>query len=171
MDARYNYPSVVAVKIVVKKNDKVLLVREPETNEWMPNRLSLPGGKLLLNESINSALKRKIKTEVGLEVEIKGLIKIVDILMPEKNVYHLVFLAEYRNGEIGDVKTESSNTAWYTKNDVFKFNADDYAEYYNAELIKEIFEDKYQLINLNAIFVQDNRNVNITSWMKKGNSK
>lgn len=170
MDQRYDYPSVVAVKIVVKKSDRVLLIREPGTNEWMPNRLSLPGGKLLLNESILSAIERKIKTEVGLEVEAKGLIKIVDILMPEKNVYHLIILAEYLNGEIGETETESSDIVWYNKDDIAKFNVDDYAEFYNADLLKEVFEGKYQLISLNSIQVQDNREGDVMKWMEKGNT-
>lgn len=171
MDKRYDYPSIVAVKIVVKQDDTVLLIREPETNEWMPGRLNLPGGKLFLNESILEALERKIKTEVGLEVETKGLIKIVDILMPEKNVFHLVFLAEYRNGEIGDTETESSDIAWYNKDDIAKFDINDYGEYYIAQILREVFDGKLQLIPPNSIKVQDNRQKDIMEWMQKDNTK
>lgn len=171
MDQKYNYPSIVAVKIIVKKNDQILLLREPETNEWMPCRLGLPGGKLLLNESIQSALERKIKTEIGLEVEVKGLIKIIDILMPKKNIYHLIFLADYENGEIGNNKTESNDLKWYSKNNMAKFNVDDCAEFYNAEILKEVFEDKYKLIPLETMLVQDNRQADIMEWMEKGNNK
>jgi ADP-ribose pyrophosphatase YjhB (NUDIX family) len=74
MGKRFDYPSVIAVKIIVKKSDQALLIREPETNEWMPGRFGLPGGKLILNESLPQVIERKIKTEVGLEIEIKGLV-------------------------------------------------------------------------------------------------
>ena len=169
MDQKYDYPTIVAVKIIVKKDDQVLLLREPETNEWMPGRLGIPGGKLLLNESILSALERKIKTEIGLEVEVKGLIKIIDILMPKKNVYHLIFLADYLSGKIGDIKTESGDVAWYSQDDIAKFNVDDYSEFYNADILTEIFEDKYQLIPSDAILIQDNRQKGVVEWMEKGN--
>lgn len=171
MDQRFDFPSVVAVKIIVKKDDKVLLIREPETNEWMPGRLSLPGGKLLLNESIFTALERKIKTEIGLEIDIKGLTKIINILMPEKNVYHLIFLADYKNGEIDSNKTESNELVWYSKDDIMKFDIDEYAEFYNPEILKGVFENQCELIPLSAILIQDNHQKNIMEWMNKGNSK
>ena len=170
MDQRFNFPSTVAVKIVVKKGDQILLLKEPKTNEWMPGRLGLPGGKLFLNESITAALERKIKTEISLEIEVKGLIKIINILMPEKNVYHLIFIADYRSGEIYINRTESSDLDWYSKYDVAKLSVDNYAEFYNAEILEEVFKNQYQLIPLKTILIQDNRQEDIMDWMERGST-
>ncbi|OGC54113.1 hypothetical protein A2797_02655 [candidate division WWE3 bacterium RIFCSPHIGHO2_01_FULL_48_15] len=65
-DPRYQYEKVNAVKIVVENPDgKVLLIQEPNTNEWMPDHWGLPGGKPLEKESLEGALKRKMKEERG----------------------------------------------------------------------------------------------------------
>ena len=65
----------------------------------MPGRWGLPGGKYYLHESISEGTQRKIREEAGVACEIKGLFKIVQILMPEKTVYHFVFIADYVSGD------------------------------------------------------------------------
>ena len=165
---RYDYQTVIAVKILVYKNDKVLLLREPATNEWMPNRLSLPGGKLFLNETIEEGLKRKIQTEIGLEVELKGLVKVLDILMPEKNVFHLVFLAEHSGDGKIDEETEASEFYWMGAEEAESLTVDDFAEYYYPQLLGEYFDNKLTVSPTNIIQPQDNREGDVAAWMKKG---
>ncbi len=171
MDKRFDYPSVVAVKIIVKNNDKVLLIREPETNDWMPGRLGLPGGKLMLNESLPEAIERKIQTEIGLEIKLKGLIKIIDILMPEKNVYHFVLLADYVSGEINLDKIEAAEMNWFTTEEIKELSADDFTEFYNGEIIKSVVDGIVEIYPISIIQVQDNREKEILNWMEKGNKK
>ena len=171
MDKRFDYPSIVAVKIIVKKDGQVLLIREPETNDWMPGRLGLPGGKLMLNESLPQAIERKIKTEIGLEIEIEGIVKIVDILMPEKNVYHFVLLANYISGDIDTSEVEATEINWYSPMDIEKFDVDDFTEYYNSSIIKSALNGQFEVYPISEILVQDNRQPEILSWMEKGNSK
>ncbi len=166
-DQRYNHESTIGIKIIVKRDDKIFLVREPEDNEWMPGRMSLPGGKLLLGETISEGLTRKIKTEIGLEVDVLGLIKLVNILMPNKNVYHFVFLAEWKHGEINLSKIEAQNANWYGE-EIQRFTKDDFAEYYNDEVLREVIDKKYILIPLSVLKSQDNRTEEITDWMKLG---
>ncbi|MCX6812303.1 MAG: NUDIX domain-containing protein [Candidatus Berkelbacteria bacterium] len=168
MDKRFDYPSIVAVKIALKNGDKILLIREPETNDWMPGRLGLPGGKLMLNESLPQAIERKIKTEIGLEIEIKGIVRIVDILMPEKNVYHFVLLADYISGEINTSQTESSEIKWFEQKEIKNLSVDDFTEYYNSEIIKQVLAGNAEIIPMSAIKVQDNREKEVLDWMEKG---
>ena len=35
-DKKYDFHSTICVKIAVQKGDKIFLIKEPETNEWMP---------------------------------------------------------------------------------------------------------------------------------------
>lgn len=167
-DQKYDFESTVGIKIIVKKDDKYFLVKEPESNEWMPGRMSLPGGKLLLGESISEGLRRKIETEIGLEIEVLGLIKVMNILMPLKNVYHFVFLAEWQSGEIDLSKIEAENAGWYSKEEVAKFSKDDFAEYYNDQILNEVINENYSIIPLSFVGLQDNRSEDIMSWMKSG---
>ena len=168
VDKRFNYENTIGVKIIIRKNDKYFLMRESETNEWMPGKISLPGGKLLLGESVLEALERKIKSEVGFEVVVLGLVKIMNILMPDKNVYHFVFLAEWKNGEIDITKIEGENASWYTREEIQKLTKNDFAEFYNDEILKDTIENNLTLIPMSFLSVQDNRSEEIVNWMERG---
>lgn len=168
MTSPYDFPNTVAIKILVRRDDKILLVREPDFNDWMPNRLGLPGGKPLLNETLQEALKRKIETEVGLVVEIKGLVRIVDIIMPEKTVYHFIVAANYVSGEIGDKETESDDVDWYPGAQIVDMHKDAFTEYYNDRLVNDFLSGSLPIVPLELIAYQDNRSGNILRWMNKG---
>lgn len=164
----YDFQNIVAIKLLIKNGDKILLIREPEFNEWMPNRLGLPGGKPLLHETLGEALARKIKTEVGLEIHVKGILKIVDIIMPQKTVYHLLLAADYISGKIGEKKTESEDIQWYTRDQISKLSKDDFTEYYNNELINAHLQNQLPIIPLALLHYQDNRSGAVSDWMTKG---
>ena len=80
--------SVVAV--IVNEGGEVLLTRrnvKPFHDMWV-----MPGGKIDLGESVLDALKREVLEEVGLEVEVDGLIDIFEHLTPGEDNYHFVIL-------------------------------------------------------------------------------
>ena len=69
-DPRYQYEKINAIKVIVQTSSgKILLLQEPETNEWMPLRWGFPGGKPLVNESLMDAYNRKVSGELGLYIE------------------------------------------------------------------------------------------------------
>ena len=53
------------VKGIVRKNDQILVLVKPN------GTLDLPGGRVEKGETIKSALRREIKEETGLKVEIR----------------------------------------------------------------------------------------------------
>jgi len=67
--------------IVVLKNRCVLLVRRalpPYAGLW-----SLPGGKTEANETARDTVRRELKEETGIEVEIEGVVDTVNIVPGE----------------------------------------------------------------------------------------
>jgi ADP-ribose pyrophosphatase YjhB (NUDIX family) len=163
----YGFQNVVAIKILVRKDDKILLIREPEFNDWKPNHLGLPGGKPLINESLFETINRKINTEIGLQIDIKGIVKLIDIIMPAKTVYHLVLAADYLSGEIDTNRTESKDINWYSLDQIVELRKSDFTEYYNDEIIRLYLENKLPVYPLNIIDEQDNRDEVVAEWMKK----
>lgn len=80
--------SVVAV--IVDDDGRVLLTRrsiQPFQDLWV-----MPGGKIDLGEQILGALKREVHEEVGLEVEVEGLIDVFEHLTPGEENCHFVIL-------------------------------------------------------------------------------
>ncbi len=103
MKRHYPDQPIVGVGAVVFKGDEVLLVRrgkEPGLGEW-----SLPGGAVEVGETLEEALRRELREETGIEVEILGLSAFLDRIFPDaagKISYHYVlldFLCCYAGGE------------------------------------------------------------------------
>ena len=70
---------LVGVGAVIWNGDgQVLLIRRtkaPRAGQW-----SLPGGKVEQGESLEQALRREVREETGLEVEILGLAGVAEIM-------------------------------------------------------------------------------------------
>ena len=98
-------PPVVGVGAVIwNERGEIVLIRrgqEPRLGEW-----SIPGGRLEWGESVRDAIVREVREETGLEVEIAGLIDVVDAVTRDASgeaVRHYVlidFLAQYVSGTL-----------------------------------------------------------------------
>lgn len=167
-DARYEYPIMAASKVIIRKGDQILCTREPLENEWMPGRLGLPGGKYYLNEGVMDGTKRKIAEEAGVECEIKGLFKIIQILMPQKTVYHFIFVADYVSGELDNAQW-SDELIWKTESEVAALTKDDLTEYYYHEVLREYFEHPERIFPAETILeLRSFEDEDIQEWMRKG---
>ena len=74
---------VIGVGAVVWRGEDVLLVRRagpPLAGQW-----SIPGGRLEFGEETAAACRREIREETGVEVEIAGLIDVVDAILRHEN--------------------------------------------------------------------------------------
>lgn len=90
-----DYPErpIVGVAAVVIEDDQVVLVRRgqpPAYGEW-----SLPGGAVELGESLEEAVVREVREEIGLKVEVVALIAVLDRIILDKGgkvQYHYILL-------------------------------------------------------------------------------
>jgi 8-oxo-dGTP pyrophosphatase MutT (NUDIX family) len=57
-----------AQKAVIVKDGRFLLVRKSLDDPYNPGKWELPGGRLKEDESLDDALKREVREEVGLDV-------------------------------------------------------------------------------------------------------
>ncbi len=80
------YPRVAVGGIILKDNKILLTLRrdEPDRYKW-----AIPGGKLELNETLEDGLKREIKEELLLDVEVNDLAGISEIITKE---FHYIIL-------------------------------------------------------------------------------
>ncbi len=67
----------IAVGAIVLSNGKLLMVQranEPGAGLW-----SLPGGRLEQGELLEDAVKREVEEETGIEIEVGGLVGILEV--------------------------------------------------------------------------------------------
>ena len=93
----------VGVGVVIFRGEEVLLAqrgKRPRRNTW-----SIPGGAQELGETVEQAGIREIREETGLEIEILGLVDVVDSINRDddgKVQFHYTLvdlMAEWRGGE------------------------------------------------------------------------
>lgn len=102
-----NYNHFVSVAGLVD-NDKgeILLIKSPRRG-W-----EYPGGMVEPGETFEDALKREIKEEAGVDVEISGFIGLCKNV--EKDVVNIDFACKYIGGELA-VSDESSEVKWVNR--------------------------------------------------------
>ncbi len=103
MKRRYPERPLVGVGAIILREDQVLLVqrgREPSYGKW-----SVPGGLVELGESLQEAIVREVREEVGLEVRVRDLVVALDRVIPDQEgriEYHYIlldFLCECNAGD------------------------------------------------------------------------
>ena len=90
-----DYPErpIIGVAAVVIENDRVALIRRgrpPAYGKW-----SLPGGAVELGETVEKAVVREVREEIGLEVEVLELVAMLDRIFLDKEgqvQFHYVLL-------------------------------------------------------------------------------
>ena len=114
----------MGVGALIIDGDKILLVErghEPLKGWW-----SLPGGGVETGERIEFALRREIREETGLEVEILCLLEIFERIMRDaegKTEYHYV-LADYICRPIGGrmhAADDASKAEWVPEADLSNY--------------------------------------------------
>ena len=81
-------PSIV-VSALIEKDNKFLLVKEVlESGKeyWI-----IPGGKVEFGENLLEAVKREIKEETNLDIEIKKFIDFQEAIVPQYNYHTIIF--------------------------------------------------------------------------------
>jgi len=112
---------VVGVGVVVWRGDSFLLVqrgKEPNKGQW-----SIPGGAQQLGETVYAAARREVLEETGLEVEVIGLVDVVDGIMSDGQgniTYHYTLVdvvAQSLRGE-AVAADDAVDVGWYLLEDL-----------------------------------------------------
>ncbi|MDP2952307.1 MAG: NUDIX hydrolase [Chloroflexota bacterium] len=113
-EVRREYPAapVVAVGAAVVREGKVLLVER--RNPPAAGRWSLPGGVVRLGETLAGATRREMREECGLEVEIGGLLEVVERMVPDEAGrirYHYIIVDFWAHAPQGEARASSDARA------------------------------------------------------------
>lgn len=107
------YPRISpAMMVLVKRADSILLARNVAAP---PGRMSALAGFLEPGESVEDAIHREVREEVGLAV--KGLRYFASQSWPFPGSLMLAFTAEYAGGELAPDRTEIAEARWFGPGD------------------------------------------------------
>ncbi len=104
-----HYPHLhPAVIILVRDGDRVLLARKAE---WAPGRYALVAGFVDNGESLEGAVAREVKEEVG--VDVKDVHYVGSQNWPFPSQIMLGFVASYAGGELRVDRSELDDACWF----------------------------------------------------------
>lgn len=124
-------PAVEAI-IINSKNDLLVLKRNnpPANGEWW-----FPGGRIRRGDTFSQTLKREVKEETGLDVEMLGFIGAYERLFPERHDIPLVFLCRCKDDQKVTLNSEHSDYKFLNVNRAF-------AELH--KMLKEVLADMFE---------------------------
>ena len=97
-----------AVIILVRDGERVLLARKAE---WAPGRYALVAGFVDNGESLEGAVAREVKEEVG--VDVKDIRYVGSQNWPFPSQIMLGFVATYAGGEVRVDRAELEDARWF----------------------------------------------------------
>lgn len=122
----------IAVKAIIKKDGKYLVLFKSENEDINPNEIDIPGGRIEFGENAEDCLIREIQEEVNLGIEIEKPSKVWHIMKDDLHLVGITFLANYLSGEI-KLSGEHNKYKWLSKNQIINSNY--------PEWIKKEFKD------------------------------
>ena len=172
-DPRYQYEKInVIIIILVNKEGKVLIIKEPDTNEWMPSHWGLPGGKTLVKESLYQAFKRKVKGDIGIDIEPLGIFRVEELLMEEKTT--LMFHAVAKVENEFKPKGEISGYKWAGVEEIEQMDLVEFTEFFNKSLLLEYLSGDQEIIDFDLIETQNyydlDEDPEYQRWLESGKS-
>ena len=107
------------VAAIIIKNGKYFIAQR-NRNKHMGLSWEFPGGKVEKEETFEIALKREIKEELNIEINIKNKLGEENYQDDKINVKLHYFICSHFNGEI--ILREHEDSAWITKNEFKNYN-------------------------------------------------
>lgn len=106
-----NLHKVSVAALVTNEEGKILLVNSPWRG-W-----EYPGGLIESGETFEEALRREVREEAGVEIEITGFVGICRNV--GKDIVNIDFTAKYAAGEL-TTSDESTEVGWFTPEEAFR---------------------------------------------------
>lgn len=91
-----------ALKAIIEKEGKILILKRALSEDCFKGMWDIPGGGIKFGESPEEALKREVREETNLEVEIIKPVRIWSFFKNNGNtqVIGITMLCRYKSGEV-----------------------------------------------------------------------
>lgn len=113
-----NRETKIALKGIIVREDKVLVAKRALTDKIGAGNWEVIGGKLEFGEDTETCLKREVREEVNLEIDIEGIIYAKNVVIDEETqMFIVVYLCRYKNGEV-KLSDEHTDLKWVNKEEL-----------------------------------------------------
>lgn len=147
-----NYIFNIRVTGILIENNNILIVQQKlsESRAW-----SLPGGRLERGESLEQGLKRELKEETGLDVQVERLLYLCDVNASDNTILHITFLLKRIGGEITLPTNEYDANPIH---DVRFVSIDELSNYGFSEVFMQVIKNGFQK---SGNYVGDKKNIGL----------
>jgi 8-oxo-dGTP diphosphatase len=113
-----NRQTKIALKGIIVREDKILIAKRALTDKIGAGNWEVIGGKLEFGEDTETCLKREVREEVNLEIDIEGIIYAKNVLINEETqMFLVVYLCRYKDGEV-KLSDEHTDFKWVNKEEL-----------------------------------------------------
>ena len=113
-----NRETKIALKGIIVREDKVLVAKRALTDKIGAGNWEVIGGKLEFGEDTETCLKREVREEVILKIDIEGIIYAKNVVIDEETqMFILVYLCRYKDGEV-KLSDEHTDFKWVNKEEL-----------------------------------------------------
>jgi len=168
------YQKINSIKAIIENPEgKILLIQEPETDEWMPLHWGLPGGRPKVKESLHDAFKRTLQEEIGIEIEPLGLYRVEELLHDDRTV--LMFICVAKVFDEVEVKGRINAFKWVTAEEIGKMDTSEFTAFYAKKLLLDYLAGNREYIDFKIIETQQyydlDENPEFQKWLESGKKK
>jgi nucleoside triphosphatase len=134
------YPEPIVGALIVNDNGEILVIRSPK---WESD-YSISGGHVELGETIEDAVKREVKEEVGLDIKLKEVLFVQEAIYPKEfhKKKHFIFLecvCRTKSSEIKMDDREITGYLWIKPEKALKLNLDGYTKKFIVKYLEKYF--------------------------------
>ncbi|MFQ6056991.1 MAG: NUDIX domain-containing protein, partial [Methanosarcinales archaeon] len=106
MKSEKNHIRVGCGCIILNEKEEVLLLKRSKILENEPGMWSRPGGTVKFGESVEEALKREVKEEIYVDIEIVRFLEYTEIINEKEGKHWIAlgFLAKIKSGEVKNLE-------------------------------------------------------------------
>lgn len=136
------YPNIprVGVGVVVVQNNKILLIKrgqEPSEGLW-----AFPGGLVELGEQLKEAVRREVKEECNIEINVGEVLTVLDLILKDEDdqvKFHYVLIDYIASFVSGELKPGSDvvDANWFSKSEVEKLDIPEISK----QVIDKVFHE------------------------------
>lgn len=118
----------VVIAGIIEYQGKVLIAKRLATAKVNPNKWEFPGGKIDFGETPQTCLKREIKEELDLDIEVKELFDANSGIKSKDNKeIHVILLCYKATSNTFDAKcVECQEFKWIDKSELPKYDITDF---------------------------------------------